>query len=442
MNVLSRPGAFPAAEPEHPDVRRLIERGRIRGYLFYEEIQKAIPDDVAGSPAEMEMIYARLDGLGIEVSTDAHEKPASRVRRGKTASAQEPFERSNDPVRIYLREMGAVKLLDREGEIEIAKRIEKGEIAVYRALAESPRMVGEAFRIAERAGIESRSVSDLVDSGPEPEKGSEIADPELDAESRRRARVVLAGFARIAAIADEAEKAKREGRSGRQQALHREVELRLAVLGRVLRSRVRYEPDLRLVDALVLRHPDGVRAGQDARADDAAGGDGGRRDARRLQAHRPAGAGQAAALARRNVDELLAVRAEDLDREVAEDVALALVVDDLRLGRRVGPLERGVAVDPAAAGRRSAGTAVAAGTNAASFAIISVVRARSGVMSSMIQMPRPCVAMHQVASRADGRPGRAPRRAGSSPPLYCAHCLPPSSEIQSPNSVPRKSRSG
>src|SRR5260370_14711557 len=193
-------------EQKYPEVRRLISLGRERGYVLYEEIQRILSEELASSPVDLERVYLRVEDLGIEVSTDDGKAGAGRPGRSSDAAkgAQESAERSSDPVRMYLREMGTVKLLDREGEISIAKRIEQGQAQIYAALAANPATLEELLKISELGRDDSRDIGDVVQTPDEIETGVQVA--------QRRAQV-LGYFKKIAAIDGELADARRKIRT-------------------------------------------------------------------------------------------------------------------------------------------------------------------------------------------------------------------------------------
>jgi RNA polymerase primary sigma factor len=142
------------AEEKHPEVRALINLGKERGYLLYDEIYQALPEELANAPDELDEIYIRFGEFGIEV-VDVPEKATKKAgpAAGSETTVPDPttVEKTNDPVRMYLREMGTVKLLDRAGEVSIARRIENGEAKIYRALSTNKVVLGEILRIVEQA---------------------------------------------------------------------------------------------------------------------------------------------------------------------------------------------------------------------------------------------------------------------------------------------------
>ncbi len=126
-------------------IKKLLLKGKERGFVTYDELNFILPPDDVSSE-QIEDTMTRLSELGINVVEDdeaeeANEEeppksaaPASRA----TSTSEEDLGRTDDPVRMYLREMGSVELLSREGEIEIAKRIEAGREKMIRGLCESP----------------------------------------------------------------------------------------------------------------------------------------------------------------------------------------------------------------------------------------------------------------------------------------------------------------
>ena len=135
-------------------VKRMIKLAKTRGYVTYDELNEVLPSEEVSSD-QIEDIYAMLSEMGINVSratmTPGRGRPGARGRRAEggelveaprpTAVATrnpEPADRTDDPVRMYLREMGSVELLSREGEIAIAKRIEAGRETMIAGLAKAP----------------------------------------------------------------------------------------------------------------------------------------------------------------------------------------------------------------------------------------------------------------------------------------------------------------
>ena len=143
-------------EERFPEVRSLIALGKERGYLLYDEIFQNLPEELTGATEDLDEVLVRLSDYGIEV-VEVQEKAGARKATAPTGIAETVppdltnVEKTNDPVRMYLREMGTVKLLDRDGEVEIARRIERGEARIYQALSTNKVVLGEILRIVEAA---------------------------------------------------------------------------------------------------------------------------------------------------------------------------------------------------------------------------------------------------------------------------------------------------
>src|SRR5215468_6241452 len=188
-----------AIEEKHPEVQLLFKAGKDKGYLLYEEIQGVLSDDLTADPRDLEEVYLRFFDLGIEIVTDPDRAARKRAAlEAETAEeAREAVEKTNDPVRMYLREMGTVKLLDREGEVRIAKRIEQGEAKIYQALANNPVVLEEILKLLENAGRDTRIVEELVNAADDSE---DAADQTAADRSNKRIDGVLASFKKIAAL--------------------------------------------------------------------------------------------------------------------------------------------------------------------------------------------------------------------------------------------------
>ncbi|MCZ6696990.1 MAG: RNA polymerase sigma factor RpoD [Acidobacteria bacterium] len=158
-------------EEKYEEVRHLINLGKERGYLLYDEINDVLPEDVH-SPEDLDDMFLLFDSLGI-VMVDSEEKYKAKVEEkaaGK-GETEEPtkvdlapgnLEKTNDPVRMYLREMGTVPLLTREGEVEIARRIERGEKNVHKTLSRSKFVISQLLDYAQRIRARQIRAEDLV----------------------------------------------------------------------------------------------------------------------------------------------------------------------------------------------------------------------------------------------------------------------------------------
>ena len=202
-------------EEKFPEVGVLLKAGREKGYILYEEIHTILSDEATAAPKDIESIYARFFEVGIEIVTDPDR--AARRRAAEAAEtadeAREAVEKTNDPVRMYLREMGTVKLLDREGEVRIAKRIEQGEAKIYQALANNPVVLEEILKLLENAGRDTRIVDELVNAPDEDDEEEPEAKETLDDRATRRIDGILASFKKIGALDKDIKRMKFKART-------------------------------------------------------------------------------------------------------------------------------------------------------------------------------------------------------------------------------------
>jgi RNA polymerase primary sigma factor len=158
-------GAAVAGEEKFGRLQQLMHMGKERGYVSYDEVNEMLPDDIAGG-AEIDDIFAELDTAGVEVleepKLDFEKKLDDNYDLNDIELAQDFGDKTNDPVRMYLREMGTVPLLTREGEIELAKRIEHGQRMVSKALSRSTLVVSELLAMNEEIQTGGASVRDML----------------------------------------------------------------------------------------------------------------------------------------------------------------------------------------------------------------------------------------------------------------------------------------
>ncbi|MCB1370354.1 MAG: RNA polymerase sigma factor RpoD, partial [Rhodobacteraceae bacterium] len=147
----SQDGAGPMLDMSQAAVKKMIATARARGYITYEELNQVLPPEQVTSE-QIEDVMAMLSEMGINViegddvddedrrppEAEAAEEESGSREVALTSTSNENLDRTDDPVRMYLREMGSVELLSREGEIAIAKRIEAGRNTMIAGLCESP----------------------------------------------------------------------------------------------------------------------------------------------------------------------------------------------------------------------------------------------------------------------------------------------------------------
>ncbi|MBP7579935.1 MAG: RNA polymerase sigma factor RpoD [Vogesella sp.] len=200
----------PATEPmsleeQRKRLRQLIALGKERGYLTYAEINDHLPEDVSDAE-QIENIVTMIGGLGIQVYDEAPDaetllmsdatpavadEDAVEEAEAALSSVDSEFGRTTDPVRMYMREMGSVELLTREGEIVIAKRIEEGLKFMIQALSACPGSVAEVLALISRVEAGELRIDEVIDGMIDPEADTAVAvefaepvveDTELDEE--------------------------------------------------------------------------------------------------------------------------------------------------------------------------------------------------------------------------------------------------------------------
>ncbi len=154
-----------AIEDKYDRVKRLMEVGKERGYVLYDEVSDVLPTDLNGG-GDLDDVLAGFDGAGIEILEDAKPEFDKKLEDGDDVLDLELppgiGEKTNDPVRMYLREMGAVALLTRESEVEIARRIERGHRAVAKALSRSPLVIHKILALGEDVRRGTVAVRDVI----------------------------------------------------------------------------------------------------------------------------------------------------------------------------------------------------------------------------------------------------------------------------------------
>jgi RNA polymerase primary sigma factor len=138
--------------------------GKEKGYVLYDEVNEVLPGDMAAG-VELDEVLAGLDTAGIEILEEPKDFEKKLEEAEELIDLELPAglgEKINDPVRMYLREMGTVPLLTREGEVEIARRIERGQNTVLKSLSRAPLVVQEILSLAEEMAQELISARDII----------------------------------------------------------------------------------------------------------------------------------------------------------------------------------------------------------------------------------------------------------------------------------------
>lgn len=162
-------------------IKQLLAQGKQRGYITYEELNEVLPEDKLNSE-QIEDIMSMISDMGINVvedeeveAEDKPKRPPASDEEGEEAAEVSEVGRTDDPVRLYLREMGSVELLSREGEIEIAKRIESGRAMLIGAICENPLTIRAIVSWRDALNKDQMLLRDIIDiestytSGPSEE---------------------------------------------------------------------------------------------------------------------------------------------------------------------------------------------------------------------------------------------------------------------------------
>jgi RNA polymerase primary sigma factor len=186
-----------ALEEKYDQVRQLIAMGKERGYLLYDEVNDILPPEVHSSE-EIDDLLSTFERYGIDVyedlasakvalaAADASDSPepvkdteAVASEDGELDLTPGSLEKTNDPVRMYLREMGTVPLLTREGEVAIAKRIERGQLLVLKTITRAPLILKELLQVGEDLRNGSRSIKEIVQFDDE-----ELTEEKIEAKTK------------------------------------------------------------------------------------------------------------------------------------------------------------------------------------------------------------------------------------------------------------------
>src|SRR3989454_1936533 len=155
-------------EERYDEVRQLIQVGKEKGYLLFDEVNEMLPSEIT-SAEDLDDLFNAFSTAGIEV-VDSDKAYRGEKDFDRDGSEEGPeldltpgvLDKTNDPVRMYLCEMGTVPLLTREGEVAIAKRIERGQMLVLKAISRSPIVLKVMLTIGEELRKDIRSIKEIV----------------------------------------------------------------------------------------------------------------------------------------------------------------------------------------------------------------------------------------------------------------------------------------
>lgn len=219
-------------EDKYDQVRHLISIGRDRGYLLYDEVNDILPPEVHSSE-EIDELLSTFERYGIDIYEDASSAEAARDAAEATDfGAEEPKEelptedseldltpgapeKTSDPVRLYLREMGTVPLLTRESEVVIAKRFERGHLLVLKTITRAPLILKELLRVGEGLRDGSRSIKEIIQFDDE-----ELIEEYVEAKTKETLKKIDMIAALYVLATKQAAKLQRISRSNKRPYLH------------------------------------------------------------------------------------------------------------------------------------------------------------------------------------------------------------------------------
>jgi RNA polymerase primary sigma factor len=175
-------------EDKFDEVRQLLVIGKEKGYLLYDEVNDLLPADLTASPEDLEELLAVFAAAGIDLVDSEKGYKLEREGIDRRDGPDEPeldltpgaLDKTNDPVRMYLREMGTVPLLTREGEVEIARRIERGKLSVIKSISRMPAITKAVIRMGDALRAGERTIRELVIFNDE-----EITDDRIEARAQQ-----------------------------------------------------------------------------------------------------------------------------------------------------------------------------------------------------------------------------------------------------------------
>ena len=181
---VSRMPASPKSSKD--EISELISKGRKQGYLLFEDIDKTFQDELE-SEGNFDDFLSSIDDYGIKILDQKQREVIPRRRKNELVTTQ-GLERTTDPVKLYLREMGNISLLTREGEIAIAREIERGEKAIVKALSKTRLVLNEVLALEEKIKVEPLIIQEMFEVSED-----DIAEGRLE----EKKKLILAKIKRI-----------------------------------------------------------------------------------------------------------------------------------------------------------------------------------------------------------------------------------------------------
>jgi RNA polymerase primary sigma factor len=224
-------------EERYDEVRQLIQVGKEKGYLLFDEVNEMLPSEIT-SAEDLDDLFNAFSTAGIEV-VDSDKAYRGEKDFDRDGSEEGPeldltpgaLDKTNDPVRMYLREMGTVPLLTREGEVAIAKRIERGKLAVIKSISRTPTIAKRILVIGDQLRAGERTIRELVIFSDEEitdevidDRKAEVLDQIAEVQKARLNYVKLAEK-----LVDVPRKDKRKFRRARVRTLRARIEVSRAI---------------------------------------------------------------------------------------------------------------------------------------------------------------------------------------------------------------------
>jgi RNA polymerase primary sigma factor len=252
-------------EERYDQVRQLIGIGKERGYLLYDEVNDILPPEVHSSEEIDEMLSA-FERYGINIYEDATSAEAARdTAEASDFGAVEPkeelpaenseldltpgtIEKTNDSVRLYLREMGTVPLLTRESEVVIARRFERGHLLVLKTITRAPLILKELLKVGEDLRNDSRSIQEIVRFDDD-----ELSEEKIEAKTKETLKLIDKVAALYLLATKQAAKLRRVPRSKKRSYLHARYALartRIEMSRRVRELGLKLPEKKRLIDKI------------------------------------------------------------------------------------------------------------------------------------------------------------------------------------------------
>jgi RNA polymerase primary sigma factor len=219
-------------EERYDEVRQLIQVGKEKGYLLYDELNELLPSEIV-SAEDLDELFSTFGSAGIEIVDS--DKAYRGDKDFDRDSGDEPeldltpgaLDKTNDPVRMYLREMGTVPLLTREGEVAIAKRIERGKLAVIKSISRTPTIAKRILTTGDQLRAGERTIRELVTFSDEEITDEVIQERVVEVlEQIEAVRKARAGYTKLAEKLEEVpKKDKKKYRRARVKTLRARIDV-------------------------------------------------------------------------------------------------------------------------------------------------------------------------------------------------------------------------